>query len=105
MEETRRNIQAGVKGYEAKLKKARKSNSPLNRSAKQSSSVRRRKKLTGKSDWYKKTSDMLNNIMFILSVVEQRFVNGKAMLIDSYLLMNLLWYTLYTQTKRVYTEN
>ena len=53
LKETRRNTLAGVKGYEAKFKKAkfkkaRQSSSPMNRSAKQSSAGRRRKKLTGK---------------------------------------------------------
>ena len=33
----------------------------MNRSSKQSSSVRRRKKLTGKSDWFKKTSEPAEN--------------------------------------------
>ena len=56
LKETRRNTLAGVKGYEAKFKKARQSSSPMNRSAKQSSAGRRRKKLTGKSDWFMKTS-------------------------------------------------
>ena len=56
LKETRRNTLAGVKGYEAKFKKARQSSSPMNRSAKQSSAGRRRKKLTGKSDWFRKTS-------------------------------------------------
>ena len=56
LKEARRNTLAGVKGYEARLKKTKKSGNPMNRSAKQSSAGRRRKKLTGKSDWFRKTS-------------------------------------------------
>ena len=54
MKSVRRNILAGIKGYENKLKRCVRDKKPLNRSAKQSGASRRKKKLTGKSDWFKK---------------------------------------------------
>ena len=54
LEEVRRNLISGLKGYERMKTKALKLNKPLHRSAKESAHVRRLKKLTGKSDWFRK---------------------------------------------------
>ena len=57
VQQTRRNILSGIKGYETKLKKCPKDNTPVNRSAAGSGTSRRKKKLTGKTDWFRKSPD------------------------------------------------
>ena len=56
LQQIRRVILAGIKGYESLLKRCRKGERSLHRSSAESSTLRARKKLTGKSEWFK-TSD------------------------------------------------
>ena len=49
---------SGVKGYESKIKMCIHNNTPINRSAAGSGASRRNKKLTGKTDWFRKTPDL-----------------------------------------------
>ena len=57
VQQTRKNILSGVKGYESTLKKYVQNNTTINRSAEGSGSSRRKKKLTGKTDWFRKPSN------------------------------------------------
>ena len=50
----RRVILAGIKGYEKMLRLEKKGKRKLHRTAKESSSLRSKKKLTGKSEWFRK---------------------------------------------------
>ena len=56
VQQARKNILSGVKGYETKLKQCAKNCTPVNRSAAGSGASRRKKKLTGKTDWFRKPS-------------------------------------------------
>ena len=53
MDQARRVIVAGLKGYESQLEKAVRDGSKLHRSAKEGAAARYRKKLTAKSKWFK----------------------------------------------------
>ena len=53
IEESRRNILSGLKGWRTKVNRAEKQGRPLHRSAKESAAGRRIKKLTGKANWFK----------------------------------------------------
>ena len=71
VQQKRRNVLSGVKGLEFKLEQCTKNCTPVNRSAAGSGASRRKKKLTGKTDWFRKPSepsdtppdgDLTNNI-------------------------------------------
>ena len=53
-EQTKRIVEAGLKGYEGKLEKARKSGEDIHRSSKSTENLRYSKKLLEKSNWFKK---------------------------------------------------
>ena len=53
MDQTRKILTNGMKGYVAKVRRRRKSGSRIHRTAKESSFDRNRKKLIGRSNWYK----------------------------------------------------
>ena len=53
VEQTRRIILGGIRGYEAKVRRRLEGNIPLYRTAEQSSSSRSKKKILGKSTWFK----------------------------------------------------
>ena len=55
---TRRTISNGLKYYENKVKRCKKENKPLYRTAKNSQAGRNRKKLLGKTSWYKKRKSL-----------------------------------------------
>ena len=57
VQQRRRNILIGVKGYESKLKKCAQNNTPINRSVAGSGASRRKTKLTGKTDCFRKPLD------------------------------------------------
>ena len=58
VEEARRNVVSGLKGWKSKVERSKTNNTPLHRSASESSGSRRFKKLVGKSSWFKnKKSD------------------------------------------------
>jgi hypothetical protein len=55
LNQIRRVILAGIKGYENLIRRCKKGERSLHRSSAESSSLRARKKLTGKSEWFKKS--------------------------------------------------
>ena len=57
IEETRRNILSGLKGWKTKVKRCKAANKPVHKSAKESAAGRRIKKLVGKSSWFKEKRD------------------------------------------------
>ena len=57
VQQARRNVLSGVKGYESRLKQCAKNNTPINMSATGCDASRRKKKLTGKTDWFRKPSE------------------------------------------------
>ena len=66
VETSRKIILAGIRGYEAKVKKRNAENVPIYRTAEESGKTRNRKKIIGKSSWFKggngkKTTQRWNN--------------------------------------------
>ena len=58
VEEAKINLVSGLKGWKSKVERSKTNNTPLHRSASESSRSRRFKKLVGKSSWFKnKKSD------------------------------------------------
>ena len=55
LNQIRRVILAGIKGYENLIRRCKKGERSLHRSSAESSSLRARKKLTDKSEWFKKS--------------------------------------------------
>ena len=62
LEAARRNTISGIKGYESKIAKCLQAGTPINRSAASSGASRRRKKLIGKSEWFRKEKESNNTL-------------------------------------------
>ena len=54
LQKNREILIRGIKGYESKLRRCQESGVPIRKKAKESSQARMRKKLTAKTNWYKK---------------------------------------------------
>ena len=52
LEDTRRNLVSGLKGWKNKVARCKSQGQPIHRTAKQSSVSRRIKKLVGKATWF-----------------------------------------------------
>ena len=61
IEQARRITLAGIRGFERKIERRKKEGKPLYRTAKESGESRRRKKLVGKSSWFRDQKKEGNN--------------------------------------------